>query len=393
MTRRSLLALILVFATGLVLGQLLDRGQDGGTTAPAALGATEPAPPAVTPAANFEPLPEDLGEAERRQIEIFRSASSSVVNITSVALGRDIFFDIHRIQQGSGTGFFWDQQGHIVTNFHVVEGGNQFSVTLADHSDWDAELVGVAPEKDLAVLRVRAPQARQLPLKLGRSADLQVGQRVLALGNPFGLDQTLTVGVVSALDRELSSPTGRVIRGVIQTDAAINPGNSGGPLLDSRGRLIGVNTAIYSPSGASAGIGFAIPVDTVARLVPQLIRYGGPIEPGIEGLNWLSDRQRAYFGLEGVVVRDVVRGSQADRLGLEGIGRTRWGRYVLGDTVVAVNGDPVRSVNEVRDRFEAIGVGGDVELTVERDGRLRRVQVSLKWLGEPEVRRRRGSSL
>jgi S1-C subfamily serine protease len=179
---------------------------------------------------------------------------------------------------------------------------------------------------------------------------------------------------------------------VIQTDAAINPGNSGGPLLDSAGRLVGVNTAIFSPSGASAGIGFAIPVETVTRLVPQIIEYGGPIEPGIEGLQWLTDRQANYFGLQGAVVREVARGSQAARIGLEGIGVDRRGRYVLGDSVRAVNGTEVRSVNDVRDVFDAVGVGGSVTLTVERNGRLRDVNAALEWLGAPEAARRRRSA-
>jgi S1-C subfamily serine protease len=258
----------------------------------------------------------------------------------------------------------------------VVEGANRFIVTLADQSDWEAGLVGAAPEKDLAVLRLRGGRARIEPLERGRSENLMVGQRVLAVGNPFGLDQTLTVGVVSALGRELRSPAGRTIRDVIQTDAAINPGNSGGPLLDSGGRLIGVNTAIYSPSGGSAGIGFAIPVDTVARLVPQLIEHGRPIEPGIRGAYWLTDRLARYFGLEGAVVQEVERGSQASRIGLEGISEWRR-RWYVGDIVVAVDGQPIRTVDDLRDAFEQAGLGAQVELTVEHDGRRRRIEVEL----------------
>jgi S1-C subfamily serine protease len=264
-----------------------------------------------------------------------------------------------------------------VTNYHVVEGGNRFVVTLADQTDWDAELVGVAPEKDLAVLRIRAGKEKHHPLALGASSKLLVGQKVLAVGNPFGLDHTLTTGVVSALGRELSSPTGRVIRDVIQTDAAINPGNSGGPLLDSRGRLIGVNTAIYSPSGGSAGIGFAIPVDSVARLIPQLIQYGKLIEPGIPGMHWLPDRYTRSFGLDGVVVQGVAAGTLGDQLGFTGLSQTRRGRYALGDTVLAVDGSKVRKVDDLLDAFDQIGVNGRVELTVERDGRRRKVNVEL----------------
>jgi S1-C subfamily serine protease len=368
-----------VLVSGFVLGQLI---QGSGLLQPVSTSVVESAPGgAIVPRKFLEPLPKGLGEEERRGIEIFRRASASVVYITTTALQRDFFFDIFQIPQGSGTGFFWDDQGHLVTNYHVIEGANRFSVTLADRTDWDAELIGVAPEKDLAVLKISAPAERLVPLTPGSSGDLLVGQKVLAVGNPFGLDQTLTVGVVSALGRELRSPAGRAIRNVIQTDAAINPGNSGGPLLDSSGRLIGVNTAIYSPSGASAGIGFAIPVDTIRRLVPQLIQYGEPIEAGVAGLSWLSDRQAASFGLQGVVVRQIAPGSQAESVGLEGIGINRRGRYVLGDRIVAVNGESVNSVDRMRDLFESVGVGGSVTLMVERSGSSREVRVELARLG------------
>jgi len=267
-----------------------------------------------------------LTAEEARNIEIFRRASVSVVYITNVAVRRDFFFDVLQIPQGSGTGFFWDREGHVVTNYHVVEGANRISITLADQSSWDAELIGVAPEHDLAVLKIAAPAERLVPLAVGHSSDLLVGRQVLAVGNPFGLDQSLTVGVISALGRELQSPAGRTIRDVIQTDAAINPGNSGGPLLDSKGRLIGVNTAIYSPSGASAGIGFAVPADTVRRLVPQLISFGKPIEPGIDGVQWLSAYLASRSGIQGAVVQFVEPQSYGDRLGLAGIRATRSGR-------------------------------------------------------------------
>ncbi|MCP3978361.1 MAG: trypsin-like serine protease [bacterium] len=334
----------------------------------------EGSPPLLAARTAPTELPQDLSEDERRNIEIFRRASASVVYITSVALRRNMFFDVREIPQGSGTGFFWDQDGHIVTNYHVIEDSDRISVTLADHTEWDATVVGVAPEKDLAVLRVRAPRSSQSPLPVGGSADVLVGQNVLAVGNPFGWDQTLTVGVVSALGRELTSPTGRTIHDVIQTDAAINPGNSGGPLLDSRGRVIGVNTAIYSPSGTSAGIGFAIPIDTVSRLTPQLIAHGRPIEAGIGGVVWLSDRTHR---IEGAVVRSVRGGSHGEDLGLEGLGVTRRGRVVAGDIVVAVDDRPVRSVNELRDAFEGAGVGEPVRLTVRRDGKRRTVETRL----------------
>ncbi len=224
---------------------------------------------------------------EQAFISRFKEARSSVVYITSIAYKQDWFsFDVQAVPTGTGSGFVWDEQGHVVTNYHVIEGAQELEVTLSDHTTYQAKVVGLAPEKDLAVLRLQAAPAKLRPIPIGTSGDLQVGQRVLAIGNPFGLDQTLTTGVVSALGREIQSATRRRIAGVIQTDAAINPGNSGGPLLDSSGRLIGVNTAIQSTSGSSAGIGFAVPVDTVNRIVPQLISKGQILrpDPGFEPL-------------------------------------------------------------------------------------------------------------
>ncbi len=331
------------------------------------------------------PLPEGLTPEEIRDIEVFRRASRSVAFITTLALRRDFWsLDVLQIPQGSGSGFVWQGPdsgsgaGHIVTNYHVIQEGNRFQVTLADQTEWDAEVIGVAPSKDLAVLRIDAPSDHLVPLDLGTSRALVVGQKVLAIGNPFGLDHTLTTGVISALGRELRSPSGRVIRDVIQTDAAINPGNSGGPLLDSSGRLVGVNTAIFSPSGTSAGIGFAVPVDTVRRLVPQLIEHGRPIQPGI-GIVPLPDHWAGRIGVEGVIIRNVVRGSAADRAGLEGLQRDRRGRVALGDRIVAVDGEPVESLDDLLYRFEDAGVGAEVQLTV-RDGRdrERRLEVTLE---------------
>lgn len=338
--------------------------------------------PGAQPAAASRPaapagLPSDLGPEERRDIEVFRKASASVVYITSVALRRDFFsLDVMRIPQGSGSGFLWDRRGHVVTNFHVIEHGNEFAVTLSDRTSWAAKVIGAAPDKDLAVLRIDAPAASLLPLTLGQSNDLVVGQRVLALGNPFGLDHSLTTGVLSALGRELGSPSGRTIHDVIQTDAAINPGNSGGPLLNSSGKLIGVNSAIYSPSGASAGIGFAVPVDTVRRLIPQLIEHGRPMEPDI-GVVWLADSVAARLGLEGAVIYEISQDSPAEHAGLRGIRMSRQDRVLLGDVVIAVEGRPVRSSDQLLHEFESIGVGRQVRLTVERDGKRRDVNVEL----------------
>ncbi len=376
MRLRTFVIVWLAFTVGLAAGVLSRPRPEG--RAPA-VGSSADAAPARGPGAIRQepPIPEGLGEDEVRTITVFRRAAESVVYVTTIALRMDLFtLDVFQIPQGSGSGFVWDREGHIVTNYHVVAHGERYRVTLADGSEWTATPVGVAPNKDLAVLKVAAPPERLPPLPLGSSHDLAVGQRVLAIGNPFGLDHTLTVGVVSALGRELRSPGGRIIRDVIQTDAAINPGNSGGPLLDSRGRLVGVNTAIYSPSGASAGIGFAIPVDTVRRLVPQLIERGRPVQPGI-GIVPLPDRWAEQLGVEGVVIRRVLPGSPADRAGLVGIRSTWRRRIVLGDVIVAVNGEPVRSVDDLYYAFERAGVGATVDLEVERGEERRHVRVRL----------------
>ncbi|RMH17151.1 MAG: PDZ domain-containing protein [Acidobacteria bacterium] len=352
-----------IFVLGALTGALLLPRSEG---QPAT--AADPAPP---------PLDPELTPEEVRDITVFREVSPSVVHISTIQRRRDFFsLNVFEIPQGTGSGFVWDDDGHVVTNFHVVRGGNYYAVRFADQSDWEATLVGLAPNKDLAVLKIDAPRGRLRPIPLGRSSALQVGQRVLAIGNPFGLDHSLTIGVVSALGRELQSPGGRLIRDVIQTDAAINPGNSGGPLLDSAGRLIGVNTAIYSPSGASSGIGFAVPADTVRRLVPQLIEYGEPVQPGI-GIVLLPDSYAARWELDGVVIQSVSPGGPAARAGLKGIEITPRGRVIVGDRIVAVDGQAVRSTDDLIYLFEQAGVGGRVTLTVERDGEQRQVEIQL----------------
>jgi S1-C subfamily serine protease len=331
----------------------------------------------LVPSSTLAPLPEGVGAEEKRDVEVFRRARASVVYITSLALRRSpLSFDVQQIPQGTGSGFVWDQDGHVVTNFHVTQEGDAFSITLADQSEWEAKIAGAAPDKDIAVLRIKAPRERLVPLVRGSSMGLAVGQRVLAVGNPFGLDHSLTVGVVSALGRELRSPSGRRIRDVIQTDAAINPGNSGGPLLDSSGRLIGVNTAIYSPSGAFAGIGFAVPVDTVTRLVPQLIAKGRIATAGI-GVTLIPQRYNMQLGIDGVGIAEVVPDGPAARAGLQGAQVTRARRVVLGDRIVAVDGNSVKSEDDLRDAFETAGVGGSVTLTIARGRERRDVKVSL----------------
>ncbi|MDX1384897.1 MAG: trypsin-like peptidase domain-containing protein, partial [Thermoanaerobaculia bacterium] len=300
------------------------------------------------PALAAEPRAKRRGgllEREWATIELFRQASPAVVYITTVDVRRDFFtMNDYAVPSGAGSGFVWDKKGHIVTNYHVIRGADDARVTLSDHSQWPATLVGLAREKDLAVLRIDAPPDRLDPLPVGSSGDLMVGQSVYAIGNPFGLDHTLTTGVISALGREIQSldPQRTRIEDVIQTDAAINPGNSGGPLLDSSGRLIGVNTQIYSPSGASAGIGFAIPVDTVAWVVPDLIEHGRIRRPTL-GIYPVADATARRAGIEGVIFVRVEPGGPADRAGLRPLRRDRRGRVLLGDIITGIDGEPVRS--------------------------------------------------
>jgi len=310
----------------------------------------------------------DLGEDEKATIALFERISPSVVHITSLAVRRDIWtLNLQEIPEGTGSGFVWDERGHVVTNYHVIQNADRASVTLSDQTTWEAAVVGSAPDVDLAILQIRAPEERLRPIPLGTSNDLKVGQKTFAIGNPFGLDQTLTTGVVSALDREIESVTRRPIRGVIQTDAAINPGNSGGPLLDSAGRLIGVNTAIYSPSGASAGIGFAIPAETVQRVVPELIRYGRVIRPGL-GVRLAPDRIGQRLGVEGILVLELVPGAGAEKAGMRGTELDRYGRIrVLGDVVVSVEGKAVRTSNDLYLALQDHRVGDRVRVGVRRD--------------------------
>jgi S1-C subfamily serine protease len=320
----------------------------------------------------------DLSSGEKSIIGLFRQASPSVVHITAITVQRDLFtLNLYQIPEGTGSGFVWDTNGDVITNFHVIQNADAAQVTLADQSNWKARVVGVAADKDLAVLRIDAPAHRLRPIPVGSSKDLQVGQSVFAIGNPFGLDQTLTTGVISALGREIESVTRRPIQGVIQTDAAINPGNSGGPLLDSAGRLIGVNAAIYSPSGASAGIGFAIPVDTVNRIVPELIRYGKVIRPGI-GVQVAEDQIAEQLGVKGVLVVDVRAGSAAAKAGIRPTRREASGRVRLGDVIVAVEGTKVDSPNDLFLALEKYKVGDTVNVSLLRDGKTVQTKVTLE---------------
>lgn len=317
---------------------------------------------------------------EERVISLFTHLSPSVVFITTMGAQPNVFGGRGYVQpQGAGSGFVWDGQGHVVTNFHVVAQAQEAVVTLADGSEWKARLVGAAPDHDLAVLKIDAPADKLRPIPVGSSKGLRVGQFTMAIGNPFGLDQTLTTGVVSALDRQIESMSGRQIYGVVQTDAAINPGNSGGPLIDSSGRLIGVNTAIKSASGSSAGIGFAVPVDTVNRIVPQLIRNGKAARPGL-GILLAGDGVSRRFGVEGVVVRAVNPGSPADEAGFVGMELDPWGRARLGDVIVGVEGREVQAVDDLIKELDSRAVGDEVKVALDRNGARREVKVRLTSL-------------
>jgi S1-C subfamily serine protease len=321
-----------------------------------------------------------LAADEKSTIDLFKKVSPSVVYITTLTEQMNLWTrDVTQVPQGTGSGFVWDAAGHIVTNFHVVKGASAAKVTLNDHSTYDAQLVGVAPNQDLAVLKINAPRDKLAKIPwVGKSGDLQVGQKVYAIGDPFGLDQTLTTGIISALGRTIQSVAGTPIDNAVQTDAAINPGNSGGPLLDSSGRLIGVNTAIYSPSGASAGIGFAIPVDNVNRIVPQLISTGKVTRPELGAVfdERLNQSVIAQTGLTGALVLGIDPGSPADAAGLKPTQRVG-GRIRLGDIIDAIDGKKVRSVADLNAELERHSSGDKVTLGVMRGDKHVDVPVTL----------------
>jgi S1-C subfamily serine protease len=320
-----------------------------------------PVPQAVIPRA-------DLSELEKSTIGLFSERSQSVAHITTVDRRTDPFrMDATEVPRGSGSGFVWDTQGHVVTNFHVVQGASGARVTLTDHSEWRAKLVGQSERNDIAVLKIERPEAELRPIVVGTSHDLSVGQSVFAIGSPFGLDYTLSTGVISGLGREITGLLGVPIRGVIQTDAAINPGNSGGPLLDSSGRLIGMNTMIVSPSGASSGVGFAVPVDIINRVVPDLIKYGREVRPSI-GVALVDDAITRRFGMQGAMIMQVVPGTPAVKAGLVPTKQDNLGRIALGDVIVGVNETPITKNADLFLALESFKAGDTVKLTIVRGG-------------------------
>jgi S1-C subfamily serine protease len=322
-----------------------------------------------------------LDAAESATIRLFEAVRESVAFISTTELVRDVWTrNVFSVPRGTGSGFLWDDAGHVVTNFHVLQGASEARVRLANGRDYAAELVGASPEHDIAVLRIRVGQNPLPPVAIGTSADLKVGQKVFAIGNPFGLDWTLTTGIVSALDRSLPTATGGTIEHLIQTDAPINPGNSGGPLVDSAGRLIGMNTAIYSPSGTWSGIGFAVPVDTVNRVVPQLVSRGRYIRPtlGIQVDEGINEQLKALLGIEGVAILRIEDGSAAAAAGLRAARISREGRIVPGDVIVAIEGRRVDSVGQLMAHLDEFSVGEQVKLEIVREGRRVTQRVTLQ---------------
>lgn len=349
---RTLVRILLILVLALLLSQLWFRLPD------------EPA--ALDPNAKPRVVTDRgaLASDEQTTIKLFQTASSSVVYITTSSIRR-YNFNLFEIPQGTGSGFIWDDHGHVVTNFHVIEGASRFKVTLADNSTRQATVVGTAPDRDLAVLKLEGSAADLKKIAIGTSDDLMVGQKVLAIGNPFGLDQTLTTGVISALGREIKSRTGQRIEGVIQTDAAINPGNSGGPLLDSAGRLIGVNTAIFSPSGAFSGIGFAIPVDEVNRVVPQIIQHGRVYRAGL-GVSILPDSVVRDLELAGVIVNQVGSNSAAAMAGFKSLRRAESGAPLF-DLIVKIDDQPITSANDLHRLLYKHSVGDALNIQIIRN--------------------------
>jgi S1-C subfamily serine protease len=320
----------------------------------------------------------DLGADERANIAVFEQASPSVTYITNKRFQRDYFsFSVMEIPQGTGSGFLWDNKGHVVTNFHVIYEADEIEVKLMDGKSYDATIVGADPDHDLAVLQINTTNLNIPPLMIGSSYDLQVGQKVLAIGNPFGLDSTLTTGIISALGRTIQSMTKRYIHDVVQTDAAINPGNSGGPLLDSFGRLIGVNTAIISPSGTYSGVGFAVPVDTVNRVVTKLINHGKVGRPGF-GISLIPEHIMSRIGIEGVGILDVFNGSAAEEAGLREVKRLSNGRIEMGDIIIEVDGAKIRKSSDLIRILDRHEVGDEVDIVIIRKNVKKSVRIVIQ---------------
>lgn len=334
-------------------------------------------PLAAQPRSNDDLSRRRLLEDERNTIEVFRDAAPSVVYVVNRGVQRDVFSgQTNEFLRGTGSGFIWDDKGHVVTNYHVVRGGQRISVIL-DNREYKAKLLGSEPRRDIAVLEIDAGARSKLtPVKPGRYRDLVVGQKVLAIGSPFGFDRTLTTGVISALGREIVGVGGVTIPDMIQTDASINPGNSGGPLLDSSGQLIGMNTMIYSQSGSSAGIGFAVPINLISRIVPQILQNGHAVNAGL-GVGIWDDSVARYLGIEGVIIRNVTRGSNAAKAGLRGTSESQDGEIELGDIITGIDDKKVRNYDDLYNALDGRAPGDAVKVRYQRDGKEATVRVRL----------------
>lgn len=324
----------------------------------------------------------ELMQVETKTIEIYRKAVPSTVNVSNIKLARNLFYGEVEVPQGAGSGWVWDQEGHIITNFHVVQGGSRFVVTFYnDPKQYTAKLIGTAPDKDIAVLKLDEKPAKLSPVEVGASKDLVVGQYSFAIGSPFGLDYTLTTGVISALGRKIDGIGGVKINDMIQTDAAINMGNSGGPLLDSAGRIIGMNTVIFSTSGSSAGLGFAVPVDSIKMIVPQLIKHGKVIRPGL-GIGIVPEnmKYRLVGSEKGLVISYVDEKGSAAKAGLKGLTQDQFGRLYLGDIILEVSGTPVNNLDDIYQVLEKHKIGETIDVKYRREGKVKSTKLLLQAL-------------
>lgn len=323
----------------------------------------------------------DLLEVEKRVINIYHSSVNSVVNVSNIRVSDSFFYGKTEVPQGSGTGWVWNEDGYIVTNFHVVQGGNSFVVTFhKDKKQYQAQVVGIAPKKDIAVLKLKELPEKLIPIKVGKSKDLMVGQMVMALGNPFGLDHSISRGIISALGRKIQGVGGVKIHDMIQTDAAINQGNSGGPLLNSSGQVIGMNTMIFSTTGSNSGLGFAVPVDTIKRFVPQLIEHGKIIRPGL-GIGILDEEMRErYVGKTGAAISFVDPEGAAADAGLRGMSRDRYGRIYLGDVITKLAGTEVNNLDDIFQILETKKIGDTIEIEFKRDKKIKKASITLQAL-------------
>jgi S1-C subfamily serine protease len=324
-----------------------------------------------------------LLEVEKKTIEIYRTAVPSTVNVSNIRVARNFFHGQVEVPQGMGSGLVYDSSGHIVTNYHVVESGSSFVITFYnDAKQYRAKIVGVAPEKDIAVLKLEEKPSKLTPIAFGSSKDLVVGQSSFAIGSPFGLDYTLTTGVISALGRKIDGIGGVKIHDMIQTDAAINMGNSGGPLLDSAGQLIGMNTVIFSTSGSSAGLGFAVPSDTIKRIVPQLIQHGKVIRPGL-GIGIVPDNMKLRIlgpKGKGIIVSYIDEKGSAAKAGIRGMTQDQFDRTYLGDIILSINGQEVNSLDDIYQVLEAHRIGDEVKVKYSRDGKILATKIKLQAL-------------